>query len=210
MPEENPRRRSYSTLVIGGIIVIFLAAGGYYAWTLYGAPEAPAPQPETPVVDATTYASSTLHVSLRYPRDYTINESFSNTSVNPNKPISGVKFTIPAHMATGTNLSAESGVSIEQLPRAKNCTGDIYLAANVRPTKLTEGNIEYSLATSSSTASGNHVEEMVYAVSSSSPCIAIRYFIHSTNIGTSTATRAFDRASLIAAFDKIRQSLVVQ
>jgi len=201
-------------LAIGAIILVIVAGGGYYAWKTYFS-QAPAetPTPETPAVDdRATYASSTLRISLKYPKDYTVDDSFSNLSVNPKKPISGVKFTIPLQTATGTNLSADSGISIEWLPRAKKCTGDIYLAANVRAREVVEGNMTYSVATSSEAGAGNLYEEFVYAISSSSPCTAIRYFIHSTQFANYPPgiVIEFDRAALLADFDKIRQSLVLQ
>lgn len=212
MPDQ--RNSSNFIFIIGGIVVLGLLIGGYFAWqSLSATPPAEEPVVETPVVadTTTTYASSTLGLTVKYPKDYLLNESFTNTTVNPQKPISGVKFTVPLTMATGTNLSADSGVSIEWLPRAKSCTGDIYLAANVKPTTLADGSATYSVATSSDAGAGNLYEEIVYAIPSSTPCMAVRYFIHSTQIANYPAgtVRAFDRAALISDFDKIRRSLVL-
>jgi hypothetical protein len=73
-----------------------------------------------------------------------------------------------------------------------------------------ENGAEYSVATSSEAAAGNLYEEMVYALSGISPCTAVRYYIHSSNIGNyATGTIEFDRAALLAAFDKIRMSLTL-
>jgi hypothetical protein len=51
----------------------------------------------------------------------------------------------------------------------------------------------------------------VYAVEGSAPCTAVRYFLHSTNIGNypEGAVREFDRAGLRAAFDAVRNSLIL-
>ncbi len=197
--------------IIIGVVAIVLAAGGFYVWkTLPGM--SPAPAALAPLEDTrSTYASTTLGISLKYPRDYTVDTSYAYTGF-PKKPISGVKFTIPGITATGTNLSADTYVSVEQLPRAKNCTGDIYIVDNVRPVEMTVGSTTYSVATTSGAGAGNFYEEMVYAISGSSPCTALRYFIHSGNISNypEGTVRAFDRASLIADFDKVRQSLVIQ
>lgn len=199
---------------MGVIALVLVAGGGYYAWqSMSEAPVVEAPvTPVVPVDNRATFASSTMRIAFKYPSGFTLNDSFSNISVNPKKPISGVKLTLPIEMATGTNLSADSGISIEQLPRANNCSGDIYLAANVRPKKIVEGAVTYSLATSSEGAAGNLYEEWVYAVASSSPCTAVRYFFHSTQVANyATGTiRQFDRAALLLEFDKIRQSLVLQ
>ncbi len=216
MPEENPRKRSIIPTVITVLVVAALAAGGYYAWMNYLQP-APEPEPEpTPVVEepvATdlTFASSTMGFALTYPAEFILDEQFAYTGVSAEKPIYGVKFGVPTSMTQGTNLSSESGVSVEVLPRANNCTGDIYLLANVRARAETEGAVTYSVASSTVTEDGETTEEIVYAYPSSEPCIAVRYFLQSSEVdATATGTRAFDRSATVAAFDAIRRSVVVQ
>lgn len=189
---------------------ILVVVGGYYI--LKGNKAAPTPvdtdNQEQVVPTTATYATSTY--SVTYPTSFTIDPNFENTTVSPTKPIAGVKFTIPLTMATGTNLSADSFVSIEELPRAKSCTGDIYLADNVTAHAVSDNGVTYSVATTSGAGAGNFYEEMVFAISASKPCTAVRYFIHSTNINNypAGAVREFDRAALIAAFDQIRTSLI--
>lgn len=197
--------------VVGAMALILLAAGGYYL--LKGDAMTPSVQEETsgtPISVATsTYATTSY--SIIYPSNFTIDPSYANTAVSPTKPIAGVKFKIPLTMATGTNLSADSYVSIEQLPRAKNCTADIYLAANVTATSEMVNGVSYSLASSTEGAAGNRYEEIVYARAGSNPCTAVRYFIHSTTLENYPAgtVREYDRAALIAEFDKIRDSLTL-
>ena len=215
MPEENPNRKRSSLALAAGVIVIALiSALGFYLFknvTSTPTPESPPVTQMPPVDEPVTYASSTMKISLTYPKDFTLDESYVNTSVNPNKPILGVKLTIPLTMATGTNLSQDSGISVEQLPRAKICSGDIFLAANVKPQKITDGTVTYSVATSSGAGAGNLYEEAVFALDGSSPCTAVRYFIHSTQIANYPpgTVVAFDRTALLAAFDTIRRSLVL-
>ena len=168
-----------------------------------------AAEQEIPQVILSTYASTTLGFSIQYPSGYTLNDSYAYQGF-PKKPIQGTKFLVPSAMTTGTNLSSDSGISVETLPRAKNCTGDIFLPANVKATRTTENGVEYSVATSSEGAAGNFYEEAVYALTASSPCIAVRYFLHSTNIGTygtSTSVREFNHSLLMQDFDAIRRSL---
>jgi len=213
MPEENPRKRSIIPTIITILVVAGLAAGGYYAWMylLQPAPEPePAPSvPQEPIVSDLSYASSTMGFSLTYPAEFILDAQFAYTGVSAEKPIYGVKFGVPTALTQGTNLSSESGVSVEVLPRANNCTGDIYLLANVRAQAMTEGAVTYSVASASTTENGTTIEETVYAFPSSSPCIAVRYFLESSAVdATATGTRAFDRASVIAAFDEIRRSIV--
>ncbi len=195
---------------VGAVVIILIAAAGIFVWKTLPRASAPAGQAGPQQMATSTYATSTF--SIVYPRDFTADDSYVYNQVNPKKPISGVKFTIPGGVATGTNLSSDSYVSVEWLPRAVRCTGDIYLAANVKPSTVNEDGIEYSVAIFSGAAAGNVYEEMVYALSGSSPCTAVRYYIHSSNIGNYDpgAVREFDRAALLAAFDKIRQSLTLR
>ena len=166
--------------------------------------------PGTPAT--ASFASSTLGIKVDYPKNYQLNTSYAYDQFGAKKLIHGVKFIIPTSMATGTNLSSsDTGVSIEQLPNAKKCTGDIYLLANVKAAAVTEGGVDYSIATSSGAGAGNFYEEIVYALAGSKPCIAVRYFIHSTNINNypAGAVVEFDRATILSQFDAIRQSLEV-
>jgi len=197
--------------VVGGVAIILAVVGGYYLIKPLPNPEQAAPA--SPVQMATsTYATTTW--SATFPQNYTVDESYAYEGV-PKKPIHGVKFTIPGETATGTNLSTDTGISVESLPRAKRCTGDIYLLTDVRAHTISDGGVEYSLATTTGAAAGNMYEEQVWALTDSSPCTAVRYFIHSGNIGNYPAAgepgsvREFDRATLLADFDKIRQSLIL-
>ena len=195
--------------IISLVVIICIAGAGFFAWKTFG----PKPAPAVPVVAVdtrSTYATSTY--SVRYPGNFVLNAQYAYDQFGPKKLINGVKFIIPAAMATGTNLSAnDTGVSVEQLPRAKNCTGDIYLMASVTAHDIIENGTEYSFASSTGAAAGNLYDEQVYALATSSPCTAVRYFIHSSNIGNYPAgmMREFDRSALITAFDNIRQSVLM-
>lgn len=170
----------------------------------------PTPQEQVTVQDK-TYASSTMKFSVSYSPEFVLEEPYAYTRVSPTKPISGVKFRVPASFTQGTNLASDSGVSVEQLPRANKCVGDIYLKANVRAVPLAEGTTNFSAATSTETVGADTFEEAVFAITGSSPCIAVRYFLHTTSAtGTATSTQQFDRAGVIAAFETIRRSLKIQ
>ena len=197
--------------IIAIIVVVIVAAGAWYLLKPGGTPSASQQQATTTATapSTSTYATSTY--SIVYPSDYAVDDAFMNTEVNAKKPIMGVKFTIPGSMATGTNLSADTFVSVEQLPHARNCTGDIFLAANVKPSSLVDAGVSYSVATSSQGAAGNLYDETVWAISGSQPCTAVRYSVHSTDIGNYPAgtVQQFDRTSLTSAFDAIRRSLTL-
>ena len=82
--------------------------------------------------------SSTPEFTIKYPKSFTLNASYAYDAFGPKKLINGVKFTIPDSMATGTNLSSsDTGVSVEWLPNAHSCTGDIFVQANVKAQSLT-------------------------------------------------------------------------
>lgn len=200
-------------VIIAVVGILLIAGGGFFLWNTFGN-KVETPPPQTPVEQVpqdSTYASSTIGISFSYPKTFTLDDKYVNSSFGPKKLIQGVKVTIPAQMATGTNLSSDSGVSFEWLPNARNCTGDIYLQANVKAQKITDNGVEYSVASSSGAAAGNLYEEIIYARVGSTPCTAVRYYIHSSNIGNypAGAVREFDRAALLQAFDKIRQSLII-
>ena len=160
---------------------------------------------------ASTAGSSTPAFTIKYPKAYTLNSTYAYTAFGPKKPISGVQFVIPATMATGTNLSSDTGVSVEWLPNARNCTGDIFVEANVKAHSFNDNGVQYSVATTTGAAAGNLYEEQVYALVGSKPCTAVRYFIHSSQIANYPpgTVSAFDESALLQQFDKIRQSLVL-
>ena len=196
--------------LIGLAALIILLGGGYYLWDGMNAE----PLPEEPIIQepqTLTFASSTLGISLTYPSDFTLNPMYAYDQFGADKLIHGVSFTIPASMATGTNLASDTYLSIETLPRANRCTGDIFLLANVRAEEIVDGGMEWALASSTGAAVGNMYEEYVYALVDSKPCLAVRYFVHSSNIGAFEpgAVREFDRSILLSAFDSIRRSLIL-
>src|SRR3989344_4797153 len=191
--------------LIGVVVVAIVATAGYYVWQFYGAATPPQiPTSEIPTTN--TYATSTF--SITYPSTYAVNDSYTYDQFE-GKPIAGVKFMIPEVLASGTNLSSfDTGVSVEWLPRAIHCTGGIYIVPNVKAFELTVGSTTVSVATTTGAAAGNRYEEQVYAVKDSKPCTAVRYFIHSTNIGNypqegEGSVREFDRAALVRSFDEI-------
>ena len=194
--------------LIALVAAIILGGAGFFAWKAFSPNSAPS-APVLVVDTRNTYATSTY--SVRYPGNFALNAQYAYDQFGPKKLINGVKFTVPATVATGTNLSADTGVSVEQLPRAKNCTGDIYLLDNVTAHDIIENGTEYSFASSTGAAAGNLYDEQVYALATSSPCTAVRYYIHSSaieNFPTGTVSE-FDRSALLTEFDKIRASLVL-
>ena len=158
------------------------------------------------------FKSHALGVSVMYPPLYAVDSSYVYTPLNPEKGAKGVKFTVPAAQAEGTNLSPQdTGVSIEIFPDAKSCVAQEFVVEGLESKTLTDLGTHYSAARSTATTVGNFYEETVYAIQGSSPCTVVRYFIHSRRAGSYDAgsKKEFDRDVLVKEFDLIRRSLIL-
>lgn len=157
------------------------------------------------------YLDSTTGFSVRYPQDYSINTEYKYQALGPGKDISGVKFTIPDILTTGTNLSSfDTGFSVEIIPNTQDCNAGLFLDSNIPAQIITDNNIDYSFAATIQAAAGNRYEEEVWAIPGTNPCLGMRYFVHYGDISNYPAgtIQEFDRTSLMEQFDKIRQSLI--
>lgn len=158
------------------------------------------------------YSNSSAEFSIRFPQGYSVNESYKYQELGPGQDISGVKFTIPTTTAAGTNLSPDSYLSVEEIPKMQNCSANIFLGQGVTAHSLTDtSGVTYSVASTTGAGAGNRYEETVYALPGTNPCVAVRYFIHYGVIDNYPAgtVQQFDEQSLLAQFDTIRRSLVV-
>lgn len=156
------------------------------------------PKVEPVIADTLTYTNAEVGYTVEYPKDFTVSSD-----------IKGVKFTIPESMATGTNLSSDTGVSVEVSMLSSSCSYTDFLDTTVSTSTLVEGNTTYLVAKGGGAAAGNLYDEYVYVLQNHAPCTAVRYFIHSTQLGNypeGTVT-AFDQSALVAKFDAIRRSL---
>lgn len=159
-----------------------------------------------------SYAEGSGAFSVRYPQGYTIDPDYQYQYLGPGREIYGVKMTIPASLAAGKNLSSyDTGVSVEMIPAVQGCNAGLFLERADDLQNIVEEGVEYSFASTNGAAAGNFYEEKVWAYPYTNPCIAVRYLIHSTNIGNYEpgAVQEFDRAGLLEQFDKIRRSLTI-
>lgn len=160
-----------------------------------------------------TYANAKIGFSIRFPQGYTTNDTYSYSNLGPKAPtLGGVSFTIPSRLTEGMNLSKDTKLTVEEYPLATStCSASLFLDSPTDVRVVTENGVTYSVADTNGAGAGNFYQERVYAFPGTSPCLAVRYFIHSTNIGNYDpgTVREFDKDTLFAEFDQIRQTLVI-
>jgi hypothetical protein len=156
------------------------------------------------------YDDAKLGFSISVPPRWTIDTHYAFDALDPDKPIKGVSFTIPAAMTTGTNLSTETRLSVESLP-GKNCKPAQFVdpAENVG-TLHANGHV-FTTASSQDAGAGNFYETALFIADGTSPCLAIRTLIHSTNIGAYDpgTVKKFNEKQLVAIFDAIRATFKI-
>ncbi len=157
------------------------------------------------------YASGSRGFSIRYPAGWTVDTTYRYTALGPGRAIAGVSFTVPDSLAAGTNLSADSYLSVEELPRADRCTASPFLGQGARVQVDTVAGTEYSVARRTDAGAGNRYGETVWAIPGTNPCIGVRAFVHWTVLENYPpgAVRAFDEKGLTDTFDAMRGTLVV-
>ncbi len=203
------------SLIIVGVIIL----GVVSLYSFIAKSPAPAPVATTTPVQVNnndgmtqTYSSIAQGFSIRLPDGFTTDESYKYQALGPSRNISGVKFTIAPSMATGTNLSKDSYISVEKLPESSTCQASEFLSDGAMANNILDGNTRYSVASSSDAGAGNRYEETVYSVPGTNPCIAIRYFIHYAafeNFPTGAVVE-FNKQSILNQFDLIRRTFKTQ
>lgn len=180
------------------LAAVLAVAGADAARAQSQAPRAAAPPP------GEIYAHLRPTFSVRVPPGFTINERHRYTRLGPGKTIEGVAFAIPKSMTDGTNLAADSYISIEWRD-GQRCTVADFLADATEEAPLRENGGRWLVGTAGDAGAGNLYEETVHVRG----CDAVRSFVHSTNIGNYPpgTVRAFDRVALGNAADAIRRSL---
>ena len=170
-----------------------------------------APQPAVGMSLPQTYANSTYGFSIRLPSGYMTDAAYRFQEFGPGKDIPGVKFTIPLSMATGTNLSRDTYVSVEEVPNVRDCSASLFLE-KVKPHTEADNGTTYSVASAGGAGAGNRYGETVYAIPGTNPCIAVRYFIHSTVFENYPAgtVKLFDKQAILDQFDAIRRTLTIR
>ena len=171
---------------------------------------------------ARIYSNSGYGFSIRLPGEvsssstndsdnFKVDESYKYQAFGSKKIINGIKFAIPFSYASGTNLSSDSYVSVEEIPQALECNASLFTVQGSASKMISDDGKDYSLATSSDAGAGNRYEETIYSLPGTNPCVAIRYFLHYTvieNYPEGTVVQ-FDKKKILNQFDQIRRTLVL-
>lgn len=155
------------------------------------------------------YSNLDTGVTVRYPDAFSVDSAYVYDGLGKQKRIAGVAFTIPKSVLEGTNLSADTKVSVEVIPNVPRCSARMFIRDLKKIKPLLDGENSYSFGYTKEQTAGHIYEEDIFAIPESSPCVAVRYFIHSKDIGGYVAgsVKEFDRNDLLTAFDVVRSSL---
>ena len=160
------------------------------------------------------YTNAKLGWSVSYPAGWKVDPHYI-ADTNGGANVQGVSFTIPDNLQHGTNLSSDqTSVAVESLP-GKGCKPQQFLEPGLddgHVRKVMADGRTYWTLDSSEGAAGNLYNTTVFVVDGTSPCIAVSYLIHSTNIGNYDpgTIKAFDEKKLTGMFDAIRASLTLK
>ncbi len=156
----------------------------------------------------TAYANTALGYTIAYPPGWSMDAA--RESPGPDGNIAGVAFGIPAGLAAGTNLSAAlTGVTVDHVEGSGACNARRFLQDPEGLHDVVDRSRTWSVATMTDAGAGHFYEMTVYALKDHTPCLAVRYVIHSTNIANYEpgAVKPFDRRALVGTFDAIRETL---
>lgn len=158
------------------------------------------------------YSADNGTFSVRYLEDYTLDTEHVYDLDGMN--LSGVAFIIPEEMAETSNLSSETYVGVEVLPKKNGvCSAAAFFPSqHAQISEVTEGGIVYSEGKLAYAGAGNSLDEIVYVREATDVCIGVRYYIHTTVFENYTpeSIERFDKNALLSQFDKIRDSLTVR
>ncbi|HEY1836317.1 MAG TPA: hypothetical protein VGG36_01565 [Rhizomicrobium sp.] len=167
------------------------------------------PAPIAPLSGMILYHSPTMHFAIAHPPHWTVDPHYTDKTLGPGKAVRGVAFTVAPARIKGTNLAGDTSLAVLSLPGA--CEASRFLNSPQDVKTQTQADRTYSYATANSAGAGNRYEETVYALAGTSPCLAVRYYIHYAAIENYPpgAVKAFDRAALMKTLGRMRRSLAV-
>lgn len=116
---------------------------------------------------------------------------------------------VPKALVEGTNLGSDSRLSVETTLRA--CNAHAFIDDLQSEGSERRSGLNWSTGSSTDAGAGNFYDEKIFVARANGHCLAVRYFIHSANIGNypEGTVRPFDRNRLMALFDRMRTSVSV-
>jgi hypothetical protein len=156
-----------------------------------------------------TFGDAKLRFSIAYPSGWIVDAHYVYPERLNGTELHGVSFTVPERFGAGTNLAADTHLAVESMPGAAHCDASLFLDSPQDELTENDGGHSWSVATGGDAGAGNFYEETVYALTDSAPCLAVRYFIHYTNVANYEpgTIKEFDRRALVTMFDRIRSTL---
>jgi hypothetical protein len=157
------------------------------------------------------FGDARTHFSIAYPEDWTVDSHYVYPMRIEGRELHGVSFSVPEAMRGHTNLAADTRLSVESVSGVQVCEARRFVDTPENELTENDGGHTWSVADSGDAGAGNFYDETVYALVGSEPCLAIRYFIHSTNIANYDpgAVKQFDRGALVTMFGRIRSTLTL-
>jgi hypothetical protein len=156
------------------------------------------------------YSDSKAGFAIFYPAGWSVNRNYVYPGFGPDHDIHGVLFGVPESLTRGTNLSTSlTGVSVESVTGNGKCDATRFIPESQDLRTLKDAGRVWSTANTQDAGAGNFYDVAVFALPVTKPCLAVRYTIHSTNIGNYDpgTVKAFDRTGLIKKFAAIRHTL---
>lgn len=159
-----------------------------------------------------TYGDAKSGYSIAYPPGWALDRAYVYPIRVAGKELGGVSLTVPVDFYRRTNLGSDTRLSVEVAPGPAPCEAARFLDAPENVLVENDGGHAWSVASGTDAGAGNFYDETVYALVDSKPCLAIRYFIHATNIANYDpgVVRQFDRTALMTTFDRMRATLAVR
>lgn len=158
-----------------------------------------------------TFGDARTGFSIAYPEGWTVDSHYVYPMRLEGRELHGVSFSVPEALRAHSNLAADSRLTVESISGIKPCDARHFVATPENELTENDGGHTWSVANAGDAGAGNFYDETVYALEGSSPCLAIRYFIHSTNIANYDpgAVQQFDRRALVTMFGRIRSTLTL-
>lgn len=165
--------------------------------------------PIAPLSGMILYQSPSMHLAIAHPPKWKVDPNYIDSTMGPGKEIHGIAFTVSDERAKGTNLASDTSLDVLTLPGA--CEASRFVDSPQDVKTVTEAGRTYSYATAQDAGAGNRYEETIYALQGTSPCLAVRYYVHYMAIENfpAGAVKAFDRNALTKTMGRMRRSLAI-